>query len=310
VSEILVPGARIDRTAFRGSGPHGSGKLRVITLHVTTGPPGSIDGSISHLHAKGVESHSVIEHRASQGREHVQLVDGARASKSLKNLPGGSETNRAGVNYQVELVGPAEDPVVDTTPDDWRWLGGELAKIGRLLSIPAVAPFRFYPYLPTRWDPPQFLGREFWRTLDDGDDVQGWVGHQHWVENAHGDPGDLSSPDPRLGGRSPISLMLEGAGATTKDWFDNMDEKTFDKKLNAALDARFNPDGKGNLLVRIRNSSARNEARLVETVKGVRVLLQGVAKLLRPVAATAADALDARAAKLDERVGAIEADEA
>lgn len=295
--EILIPGARIDRTAFRGSGPHGGGRLRVITIHCTTGPPGSIDGAISTLHSRHAESNSVIEHRASEGREHVQLVDGNRASKALKNEPGGTETNKAGVNYQVEVVGPAEDPVVGTTPDDWRWLGAELAKIGALLAIPNRAPFRFYPYLPTRWDPPQYLGREFWRTLDDGDDVQGWVAHAHWDENEHGDPGDLSSPDPRLGGRSPLSLMLDGAGGVAPSPNDP-EEFTMDDEAKAAF-ANVNTQladlRKGQLIHIDENRKQYGSLR-----GWIAATAEAVGKLLNPVKSFAS--MRKRAGELDTHV--------
>ncbi len=219
MAELIIPGVEVDRKGWRGSGPHGSGPVRVITIHCTTGPPGSLEGARSTLHARNAESHSLIEHRAGArgGRRHVQLVDGNRSAKSLRNTSAPGQTNRAGVNYQVEVVGPAEDPVVGTTAADWRYLGAELGKIGKALGIRnAVISVggRFYPYPPTRWSPPQYLGREFWRTLDDRDAVNGWCSHADWTENTHGDPGDLSSPDPRLGHRSPLSLMLEGAATT------------------------------------------------------------------------------------------------
>lgn len=217
--ELVIPGVEVDRTAWAGSGPHGPGPVRVITIHCTTGPPGSLEGARSTLHQRHAESNSLIEHRAGVrgGRRHVQLVDGNRSSKALKNLPGGTETNKAGVNYQVEVVGPAEDPIVGTTADDWRYLGAELGKIGAALGIRnrvASTGGIFRPYPPTRCHPPAYLGREPWRDLDAGDDRNGWVCHADWLENQHGDPGDLSSPDPRLGGYSPMALMLEGAATT------------------------------------------------------------------------------------------------
>lgn len=217
--ELVIPDVEVDRTAWAGSGPHGPGPLRVITIHCTTGPHGSLEGARSTLHARRAESNSLIEHAAAAkgGRRHVQLVDGNRASKALANKPGGTETNKAGVNYQVEVVGPAEDPVAGTTPADWRYLGRELGKIAKALGVRNRVVSTggiFRPYPPTRCRPPAYLGREPWRDLDAGDARNGLVCHADWLENSHGDPGDWSSPDPRLGGYSPIALVLEGMAVT------------------------------------------------------------------------------------------------
>lgn len=214
-----IPGTEVDRAAWNGSGPHGPGPLRVITVHCTTGPHGSLEGARSTLHARHAESNSLVEHAAAArgGRRHVTLVSPDRASKALRNERGGTETNKAGVNYQVEVVGPAEDPVAGTTADDWRYLGRELGKVGARLGIRNRVVSTggiFRPYPPTRVRPPAYLGREPWRDLDDRDDRNGWVCHADWLENSHGDPGDLSSPDPRLAGYSPLALMLEGAAQT------------------------------------------------------------------------------------------------
>ncbi len=280
MSEILLPGAEIDRTAFTGSGPH-PGSVYTLTWHSTESGPGSINGAVASLHANRAESNVVAEPRAAAkgGRRAIQLVDLNRASKSLRNTATPGQTNKAGT-VQVEVIMRAGDPCADMTADDWRWLGKLGGDISRLTGIPIQVPMPFHQYPP---EDGHRLGREPWRTLDDTDDgsVQGWVGHQHWQENSHGDPGAWSTPQAKYGHRSPLDLMLEGAGATQpKDWFDTMDEKTFDRKLSEAFAARGldvipdgKRDGKGNLLLRIRNEIAKQGPRTEETVKGIRRLL-------------------------------------
>lgn len=302
--EILLPGAEIDRSAFRGSGPH-PGDVYTLTWHSTESGPGSIEAMRRVLHDNRSESNVLIEFRAAApgGRRIIQLVDLNRSSKSLRNTGVPGETNKAGT-VQAEVIMRAADPVADTTPDDWRWLGKVGGDISRLVGVPIKVVDRFYPYPPDRWNPPQYLGREYWRDLDDGDNagVEGWVGHQRWKENTHGDPGDWSSPDPRLGNRSPIALMLEGAlNITTNPEgpdmpLDNADLLKIARTVEVVLDRRLNPDGRGNLLPRIRNEVAKQGPRTEETVKGVRRLLDGVATLLDRVPGQKATDL-ARAAR-------------
>lgn len=208
-----LDGYEVDRRGWDGSGPHGA-TVDLLTLHYTEGPPGSLEGARSALHNNRAESTVLIEHRAGArgGRRAVQLVSADRAAKSLRNEAGGIQTNKGGTT-QAEVVGYSADPVAGTTPADWRWLGAKLAVLAAWHRIPFVVAggSRFYPYPPTRWSPPQYLGREFWRTITGLGPERGVTAHQRWRENSHGDPGDLTSPDPRLGGRSPWSLMVEGA---------------------------------------------------------------------------------------------------
>jgi hypothetical protein len=215
MGEILLPGAEVDRTAFTGSGPHPAAGVTVLTLHTTESGPGSINGVVGTVEAKRSQYNVVAEHRAAArgGRRAIQLVDLNRAARSLRNTSAPGETNKAGT-VQVSLIGYAEDPVAGTTADDWRWLGRTvIGPIARIFGIPLVAPLGFPPYPPTRLNPPQYLGRERYRVLPNG--TRGVAAHAHWRENSHGDAGDLASPDPRLGGRSPWSLIVEGAGGTT-----------------------------------------------------------------------------------------------
>lgn len=286
-----LDGFEHDETGWNGSGAH-LFPVRTITLHTTEGD--DVEGARRWLNHIGAQPTVLAEGRARKGRRRVQMVSTARAAKALKNLPGGTQTNKGGT-LQVELNGFAANPA-SYTEGDWLWIGE--AVVGPLCdeyAIPPTAPFVFYSYPPPNgWR----LGREPYRVLDDGDDVRGVVGHQHWTENAHGDPGDLSAKLYRNGTASALDLILEGARrflhiAPTNTNTEALVVTDADKLIIAdivgkVLDRRLNPDGKGNLLVRVRDTVARMDARSVETVRGVRATVEGVRAIL------AADADEAR----------------
>lgn len=259
MTELILPGAIVDRAGWNGSGPHPPRGVFTLTGHSTEGPPGSIEGARSTLHQRNAESNLLAEHRAKYGRKVYQLVDLARSSKALKNLPGGTQTNKGGT-IQLELVGHAVDPVDETTEDDWFWLGEwVIGPACKLAGIPVEFPLRSYPYPPTRWNPPQFLGSEYWRVVTDESTQRGVIFHQLWKENSHGDAGDWHSPDARLHGRSPAELIIAGALAlalppivnTPKDGLDMATLKDVELAVaravgtaGKAVAARDNRDGK------------------------------------------------------------------
>lgn len=74
--------------------------------------------------------------------------------------------------------------------------------------------------------------------------------------------------------RDEIIPAVAAGGAPTpqppKDWFDMATEAELRKIIGEELDKRLDPDGKGNLLVRIRNSVAATEKRVVDLVTGAR----------------------------------------
>lgn len=102
------------------------------------------------------------------------------ASRSMKNAPGGVETNRGGA-IQIEVVGKAANPnwplaQVQAMLLLMRWLEKEtgirpVAPAFHGGGAAAVAPYRFSP--------------ADWTTFN------GWCGHQHVPENDHWDPGAL-----------------------------------------------------------------------------------------------------------------------
>lgn len=285
MAELILPGAIVDRQGWAGSGAHPARGVFTITGHSTEGPPGSIEGARATLHARSAESNVLAEHRATVGRKVYQLVDLARASKALRNTAVPGQTNKAGT-VQLELVGRAVDPVDGTTAEDWYWLGQTvIGPMGKLVGVPMVFPFRTYPYPPTRWNPPQYLGSEYWRTLTDRSLERGIVVHAHWTENSHGDTGDWHSTDARLGHRSPAQLILAGADSislppivtTPKDELDMATLKDVELAVaravgNAgkAVAARDNRDGK----VYVVSGGGRWHAKNWDTLAGMIVMQQ------------------------------------
>jgi hypothetical protein len=119
--------------------------------------------------------------------QHVSIFLAARA---LKNLKGGTETNRDNV-VQIELVGSCNlsniswgPQYVESFPlgyldgirDLMRW-------VEQQRGIPRRCNFAFLPY------PASYGDNGVRLTNSDWDNYSGWLGHQHAPENTHGDPG-------------------------------------------------------------------------------------------------------------------------
>ena len=204
MSTDTLPAFDTDRTAWGGAGNF-TAPVHLLTLHTTEGD--GFDEALRTLHANHDEPTVLTEMRASHGRKKLQLVSASKAAKALRNAAGGVETNRDGT-LQIEIVGFAAHPE-GATADDYRWLGAEVVgPMCKATGIPLIAPIAFHPYPPVG----ARLGSEPWRTCPNGG-VRGIVGHQHWVENVHGDPGDYSSKLFEGGTKSAMDLILEGAGA-------------------------------------------------------------------------------------------------
>lgn len=113
------------------------------------------------------------------------------AARSLRNLPGGVETNRDRI-FQIELVGTADINKKDTWGTQYvenfpvAYLDG-IAKTMRWaeaqLLIPPVCTLTFKSY------PSSFGNNGVRLTGPQFDSYSGWLGHQHAPENDHGDPG-------------------------------------------------------------------------------------------------------------------------
>lgn len=109
------------------------------------------------------------------------------ASFALRNEAGGVQTNRDNV-VQFELIGTCEKggpgyfwPEADDAV--LLALAELIVEISRLRGIPMrCLPFESYPDSYGKGNGVRLSGAEF-------DRYSGWLGHQHVVENSHGDPG-------------------------------------------------------------------------------------------------------------------------
>lgn len=138
-----------------------------------------------------VHPHATILPKPNKGVEVRQNVPFSRASFSLRNLPGGVQTNTDYV-FQFELIGTSEKggPGYYWPGADDKVLLDLYLKVIKPLSdaygIPLKAqPFQAYPasYGPRgKTNTVRMSGPAF-------DNYSGWLGHQNVPENTHGDPG-------------------------------------------------------------------------------------------------------------------------
>jgi hypothetical protein len=160
---------------------------RTLVLHSTEGS--TLAGAVATLRRNRSESNWVFDPETG---ELVTLTDSERGDRSLRNLPGGVETNnRAGV-WQIEIVGHATD--IPHMPERWfRRLGAVVSSLCDGKGIPRAFPCRFVAY-------PESYGLKAAQRLTGAQwlTVEGIVGHQHVPENTHGDPGDISRLIPHI----------------------------------------------------------------------------------------------------------------
>ena len=112
--------------------------------------------------------------------QHIPLNYSARA---LRNLSGGSETNRDNV-FQIEVCWKAAE-VHNMTRKQLDGLRALMLWCREVKGIPMRCGVEFKPY-------PSSYGRNGVRlTGSQFDAYSGWLGHQHVPENDHGDPGAI-----------------------------------------------------------------------------------------------------------------------
>lgn len=161
------------------AGPHAApvGKL---LLHTTEGT--SIKGACASYAAKQTWPHLTVDCLHGHPYTRCGHLDLGVAARSLQNLSGGVETNRAGV-IQIEVVGFASQPA----DIDWGWLGANVVgPICRQTGIPISSTVAWVAY-PASYglNAPQRLSGAAWSAY------RGLLGHQHCPENNHGDPGRI-----------------------------------------------------------------------------------------------------------------------
>lgn len=127
-----------------------------------------------------------------EARQHVSL---AVASRALKNLSGGVQTNRDSA-YQVEVIGTC-DPKGPSGA--YYWPGADdaaLKALGEFINRVAVETGTSRQVLKDWVAYPKSYGfRAAQRlSLSQWDNFGGILGHQHAAENDHGDPGAMNVP--------------------------------------------------------------------------------------------------------------------
>ena len=178
----------IETVPGNSSGSHLAPVVKLL-LHTTEGT--SIEGACAAYKTNNSWPHETIDCRPGHGYRICRHLGYDVAARSLRNLSGGVETNRAGV-IQLEIVGTATNPA----GIDWEWLGREIVgPICRQVGIPVQSSVAWVAY-PASYgqNAPQRLSPNGWTNY------KGILGHQHAPENDHGDPGLI-----------PIELLLDAA---------------------------------------------------------------------------------------------------
>lgn len=143
-------------------------------LHTTESMPGTFPGLLNWFWVYPDSAPHVLYDPWTEERYFYFLPH--LPSKSLRNLPGGVETNnRPGGVYQVEIVGYAGD--VWAYPD---WWYANLARFLQEVGAIAGVEYRFWR------DPTRFTFAEWSAPLEPI-----WYRHSNVPENDHWDPGTL-----------------------------------------------------------------------------------------------------------------------
>ena len=152
------------------AGAFTSGPFKIV-MHTTEGS--TLAGALAALGSAHSESHFVVD-----AKEIVQLIDTSEASRSLRNAPGGVQTNKDSA-IQIEMVGfagkPKDRAMLANTRKLCRW-------IERTHGIPRVWPAG---PLPMSYAESMLTGK---RNPTIWDTKGGYYGHSQVPENEHWDP--------------------------------------------------------------------------------------------------------------------------
>lgn len=142
--------------------------------------------------------------------ELVQMIPGNRASRTLVNISGGVQTNRAGAFHaQFEVIGDANRPWTQDLTDAGRATLTRIMAWLRDWGVPDIWP---------AGNPPVYPGGYQNRI---GPAASGHYGHSQWQENTHGDPGAIdvsvlfgvstpTPPPPPVGEKIPPTQSFHG----------------------------------------------------------------------------------------------------
>lgn len=148
-------------------------------LHTTEG--NSAAGAIGAYKNANSWPHFTVD-KDGKVYQHIPI---SKAARSLENLSGGVETNRAGA-IQIEVVGFASKPAwppaqIESMRSLMRWIEAQT-------GIQPTGPAFGGPEQYGLKNPLEFTNEQ-WKSFN------GWCGHQHVPENAHYDPGPINLQD-------------------------------------------------------------------------------------------------------------------
>jgi len=170
------------------AGPFTSPRNKFL-FHKTQGT--SIEGAVAAYRANNSWPHDTVDFMFGHNYRICHHLSYDVAARSLRNEPGGVQTNTAGV-IQVEVVGFSEHP----EQIDWRAFAIDyLGPRCRQLVIPIASSVTWVAY-------PASFGKNAAQRLSGAAwlSYRGILGHEHCPENDHGDPGAI-----------PIQLILAAA---------------------------------------------------------------------------------------------------
>lgn len=157
-----------------------------VGAHTTETGRGSLQPLINHWR---VDWGSGLPHCIQEGSRIVQLLPITVGAYTARNDPGGADINRSGPMVQIEVVSRSADGWDDETYETFgRWLA-DLHRAGHDFDV-TLHP-RFYGpgegiVLAVKSSPIRFTAAQF-------DGFNGWLGHQHFPENDHWDPGGIDA---------------------------------------------------------------------------------------------------------------------
>lgn len=237
----------------------------VLVVHTTEGS--TIAGAVAAMDRNRSWSNWITDPDTGETRV---LVDGEREDRSLRNLPGGVETNNRPGVWQIEIVGHATD--IPHMSDRWyQRLAATIDVICRDKGIPRRFPYPFVAY-PDSYGAkaPQRLTGAQWLA------VGGIVGHQHVPENLHGDPGDISRLIPLVAMKEPPMPTANPYAAEVNEALQLLTEHSI---YTGQLDGWFGPAALA-ALHHLKNQLLNAETELDDALADGKELRARVAELL------------------------------
>jgi hypothetical protein len=195
------------RDGAADAGAFTSGPFKIV-LHTTEGD--TLEGAIGALETHHSQSHFVVGRSQDGSYKIVQLIDTARASKSLRNDAGGVQTNKDSA-IQIEMVGRAGKPKDQQM----------LALCRQLLRW--IEATHFVPRLwPNGFCVPAVNGNDAGHHNRDAhtwDTQGGYYGHEHVPENQHWDPALTKEETEFLMADEAVAIVPEPTAASALPQF-------------------------------------------------------------------------------------------